>query len=655
MDFSDLPRDMTAAIRIRSPERSAWLFIGLVCTSIVFLVAWRVLLARDRALQEGQAATTSLVRTLADQAHTTIQVADMVVSGLGERLEAGGTSDAMLARVSRVATMRVQASHLLRTVSVEAADGRTIAGTVPADRVDEDATDRSYFAYHATHDDHLTRVGPPSRGRSGDWSITVSRRFDQPGGGFGGVVLATIDLATFGSVYSSFDIGRRGSITLLHDDGTVLMRVPPAPDLIGRSVAESPMYRHYRASAGAGALDGPAAFDQRPVYESFRKVEDYPLVVSVARARSDILASWRAETATGLACAGVVAMLLGALGWRLTEQIRLRHRADVAVRSSERQFRLLADHSTDLIVLLDAEHRALYASPASLAVLGLAPDAVVGCSVLGLMHPEDREALAKTLADIAVDGTAPPVSCRVQRQGSELWVEAQGRRLEREPGIVLAFRDITERKQAEAALHQANNQLQRMVMLDGMTGIANRRCFDLVLAKEFRRNVRHEAPLALLLIDVDHFKRFNDRYGHLAGDACLKQVAEAVGLQMRRPGDLAARYGGEEFAAILPDTDERGALVQAERIQTAIRALRIEHGSVPGRVVSISIGVAVVWPRGDQEAALADLMQRADRAMYRAKATGRDRICLDTAPLEEESARLLLSAESPSQAETVTL
>lgn len=289
---------------------------------------------------------------------------------------------------------------------------------------------------------------------------------------------------------------------------------------------------------------------------------------------------------------------------------------------------MLADNSTDLITLLGPDLRRIYVSPASETMLGYAPHELIGLHPHELAHAEDKHTLASTMEIVSKHGHAPPVSYRARRKdGSYVWVEAIVRSLGKGNGLVFAIRDIAQRKITEARLQQANEQLERQVMLDGLTGIANRRCFDLNLQKEFRRASRAELPLALLLIDVDHFKAFNDLYGHPAGDECLRVIAIAIEQQTRRPGDLTARYGGEEFAVLLPETESAGAMQLAERVRNAVRLLSIKHSGNPQQFATISIGVAVVWPPSPAVNA-SDLVQQADTALYQAKSLGRDQVFL---------------------------
>ena len=179
----------------------------------------------------------------------------------------------------------------------------------------------------------------------------------------------------------------------------------------------------------------------------------------------------------------------------------------------------------------------------------------------------------------------------------------------------------------QAELEKKNSELQRLSCLDGLTGIANRRRFDEYLEQEWLRAARDGRRLALILIDIDHFKAYNDNYGHQGGDACLKQVARTLDGELKRAADVAARYGGEEFVVVLPDTDSQGAGVIAEKLRGAIEALHIEHThSKTALHVTISLGVASTVPR--EGGIPAALIEMADEALYKAKESGRNKVCL---------------------------
>jgi diguanylate cyclase (GGDEF)-like protein len=179
--------------------------------------------------------------------------------------------------------------------------------------------------------------------------------------------------------------------------------------------------------------------------------------------------------------------------------------------------------------------------------------------------------------------------------------------------------------QASRELERANRELELRSHMDGLTGIANRRHFDVVLQREWRRCAREGVPLSLLFMDVDCFKQYNDNYGHLKGDQCLKDIAQALRHCLQRAADLGARYGGEEFAVILSGTDTGPAMKLAENVRQTIEALAIAHEySGAAKQVTASIGCATLVPRADQSPD--SLISLADTALYRAKSTGRNRV-----------------------------
>jgi diguanylate cyclase (GGDEF)-like protein/PAS domain S-box-containing protein len=192
-------------------------------------------------------------------------------------------------------------------------------------------------------------------------------------------------------------------------------------------------------------------------------------------------------------------------------------------------------------------------------------------------------------------------------------------------GLIEGFKDITERKRMEEELQKANRELQRLTVIDGLTQIANRRRFDESLQREWSRMARDKKPLSLIMCDVDCFKLYNDNYGHLLGDDCLRLVARVINDCSNRPGDLAARYGGEEFAVLLPDTDTEGAVHVAESIRTKVQELKIVHAFSPAHeYVTLSLGVFSVIPEHGSNPQ--SLVEASDRALYEAKRAGRNQV-----------------------------
>jgi len=211
-------------------------------------------------------------------------------------------------------------------------------------------------------------------------------------------------------------------------------------------------------------------------------------------------------------------------------------------------------------------------------------------------------------------------------------------------GRVWFFRDITGRKLAEQQLKDAYRTVEALAGMDSLTGLANRRRFDECIEAEWQRAVRDRKPLSMLLMDVDLFKLYNDTYGHLAGDRCLKEIAHAALDTVKRPGDLVARFGGEEFAVVLPGTENDGAMRLALEVCGALRSKKLPHPASPHQIATISIGCATAMPARGQ-AALA-LIELADKFLYRAKREGRNRVC--NGNLEQEGAQDSVLAEPAS-------
>ncbi len=288
---------------------------------------------------------------------------------------------------------------------------------------------------------------------------------------------------------------------------------------------------------------------------------------------------------------------------------------------------IVDDSPTNIEVLskvLEADYEVLFAMDGAHAVaLALAemPDLIL----LDVMMPHlDGYDVCRLLRDHPSTSTIPVVF--VTGLDDEA-AESRGLELGAVDYLTKPFNAtiVRARVRNQIALKQTRDELRRLSVTDGLTQVANRSHFDGVLEMECRRLARSGGRLGLIMIDIDYFKLFNDTYGHLAGDDCLRRVATVLGTSTRRGSDLTARYGGEEFACILPDTDETGTRVVAERMQAGVAALGISHGaSLVAPVVTLSIGLANVLCRPGTSGV--DIVALADTALYRAKEGGRNRI-----------------------------
>jgi diguanylate cyclase (GGDEF)-like protein/PAS domain S-box-containing protein len=297
--------------------------------------------------------------------------------------------------------------------------------------------------------------------------------------------------------------------------------------------------------------------------------------------------------------------------------------------TSETRFRSLAEASRDVIILSELSGKRKYVSPAMTELLGWDQEELIEQHYAKIIHDEDKPRVQEFMQQLRVGGGMTPVAYRCRkRDGQYLWLEATARLLSdpqtEEPyGFVYVLRDISDRKAAEQKMQEAFQTAERLAMMDGLTGVANRRLLDQTLSREWISSRRDRTPLSVLLIDVDCFKAFNDQYGHLEGDECLCRVASRMQAVLRRPLDLLARYGGEEFVAVLPNTPADGAEAIAELLRKVVQDCNIPHTGSPHSIVTISVGCATQVACESSNTNM--LLSSADAALYVAKSTGRNR------------------------------
>ena len=286
----------------------------------------------------------------------------------------------------------------------------------------------------------------------------------------------------------------------------------------------------------------------------------------------------------------------------------------------------------DRLVVCNRRYRELYAESAPAMALGARFEDILRH---GLEHGQYPQAMGREAAWLAarLERHRRPGPPETQELPGNRWLRID-ERVTSDGGVAGVRTDVTELVRREQQLMELNRQLdeararlEQLSETDALTGIANRRQFDRRLDDEWARMSRYGGALTLMLFDVDHFKRYNDRYGHQAGDHCLRRVAEILAACARRPGDLVARYGGEEFAFLLPYTDVDAAARVAARVMSAMDAAALEHLDAPTAAhITLSAGIAQ-----SRDGAVADaqaLLAAADRALYRAKETGRHRVVI---------------------------
>ena len=471
-----------------------------ILLALVLLVLWgavaEVLLnARSSDLRRASDEASNIVAAVTQDIDRNLELYDLSIRGALEGVQNPVVMAADKQLRHLILFDRAATAPYLGQILVLDSSGAVIADSSSVETTPLNYADQDYFRIHAEQPNFGLFVSRPFTSRGdGTQFIALSRRITNRDGTFGGVVAGTLRLDYIRQLFRQMKLGHNGSLTLFRDDGTVVMREPYEPALIG--VRQSPPHLFdLLRQAPDGEYQAKALLDGTERLYHYRRVGSLPLVQNVGLAIDDIFEQW----------------------WR---------RASIIT-------------------------------------------SVVAVCCLVIVH------------------------------------------------LMLALRrELQRRSKAEAALMQ-------LVEIDGLTGLANRRCLDRILAAEWQRAVDHDAPLGLLMVDADWFKAYNDTFGHAQGDVVLRTLADCLRAAAYRPGDLAARFGGEEFTLVLPLTDAAGALKVAERLRQAVAALCIHHPDSPVGHVTVSIGVASLIGRRDRNAA--DLVVAADEALYASKASGRNR------------------------------
>jgi diguanylate cyclase (GGDEF)-like protein/PAS domain S-box-containing protein len=609
---------------VRFPMFWIGLLGGLAAAGLVVLCGLILWDGRRDAEAQADRAAKNMVSAVEQDIARTIGNFDLSLQGVIQGLDEPevtpltGKARAMALFDNAATAPYLNAIFILDEDGKVAEGSRTFASTIT------DFSDRDYFAVHRDNPDTGLYLSPPLRSRvNGGWIMAISRRISKPDGSFGGVVMGTIQLAYFQALFEHLSLGPNDTISLVRDDGTLMARKPYQQFQIGHSLSNTALFRNY-PDARSGHFDTVAATDGIPRRYTFSRVKELPLVVTVGTSIADIYAPWRQKALMiGSAMAGLLLATI-ALAILLSHELIKRKRADALLRDSEARYRHLADNSSDAIILRDPQGKRKYASSAFFPMLGRTPEEMGPHGLEPWLHPDSLATPPKTLQRLRTGEQRVVALLQYGHpDGHWMWLEAISSGIFDENGnmteIVTNLRDVTRRKAAE-------DKLAAAAVTDGMTGLGNRRAFDERLEQEWQRAIRAQSSLALLMIDVDYFKAYNDTFGHLQGDGALTLVSACITENLRRPADFAARYGGEEFVVILPDTDDVGAFHVAENIRKAVAARGLAHPSNPTAVLTASIGLTSRRPVPGSEAS--NLIQLADAALYQAKQNGRNQTVL---------------------------
>jgi diguanylate cyclase (GGDEF)-like protein len=460
-----------------------------VCAVLIGTEIWQLWRVYNDNLRQNDVITWNTAQSLAGQAETTLRTADTIVASLVERVEAEGTGPEAKSRLYHLMTSLAAALPAIHEMGIMDSHGDAVVKSLIANPAGLNYSEREYYRYHRTHPDRESYIGERITSKiDGAQSITVTRRYNNPDGSFGGVVVTSVSLAFFQHLFGQIQAKSGGIISLLADDGAILAHSPDLPKGSDQVVGE--LKQKLRDDPAGGSVAYTSGLDGVKRRGSYQHLSHFPLTTLVSQSDWDIQAPWRAE-----------------LEWH----------------------------------------------------------GIILCCVIVVV-------------------------------------------------IGLGGRAIT-----------ATNMLAEQAMQDSLTGLANRRCFDERIERDMQRVARSGQPVSVIMIDIDHFKDFNDCFGHPAGDECLRRVARTIQGSLRRQGEFAARYGGEEIAVLLPGCDGPRAAALAETMLHAVRGMAVRQAGHLDDVVTFSAGVATYVPGRDPEDAQA-LVEMADTALYAAKAAGRNRV-----------------------------
>ncbi|TDP44036.1 diguanylate cyclase [Zavarzinia compransoris] len=491
-------------------------FVALACLSLVGLEGFRQWTARENRIEAIYRETANLAGSLSQQATNSLQITDAVLRDIADRYGDGSALDDDARQRLRAAMVGRTASFpLLQGLFIMDEHGDPVVTSVPDPQPRFNYSDRAYFDYHRGHAEISLHIGEAVLSKtSGNWIITVTRRLNKPDGSFNGVVLASISLDFFKRFYDGFDVGERGVITLVRGDGRILMRKPFEEATLGKSMLNGPVFRDLLPRGPTGNAETVSSIDGIRRFLSFRRVEDFPLVIIVALSTDEALASWRAATWQGMGTAIALSLFLAYLGLAMARQARQRDRAEQAVTASEASYRLLAENASDLVLKLDADGQPTYASPSCADILGYEPGPFVTLPYGGLVHPDDLPRLLAIMKAVAKNGHGSATTRVRHRKGHYIWLETSLRYIPAERGFIAAARDVSERRAVEDRLAATSRALdERRHRIDLIGRMAQRLpcCRDI---REFSVTVECFVPQILPGV-AGAFYLFTAGKGHL--------------------------------------------------------------------------------------------------------------------------------------------
>jgi diguanylate cyclase (GGDEF)-like protein len=616
---------------------SAWLraslqpatFFGLLLIAACWIGLYFVLsLERSKTLENATQQTATLARLFDDYTSRTLQGIDQTLLLFREAYE----SDPSHFELTRLSDQAHVIRDLTMQVALVGADGFMIASTAAKSASPLYLGDREHFHAHIDRTVDELYISKPVLGRvSGQWSIQLSRRLRDPDGSFGGIIVASLNPSFVDKFASTLDIGPHGTVTVRRQDGIILASHGFSGPSVGYYVMQ-PALKAALAQSQVGHYWGGGAVDGINRLVGYHVLKEFPLIVLIGLADTDIFADYERHRVVYVGVAAVLTLLiLAAIGGSIRRQKRLDDvrdeldRSERRAREKSRELEVTLDHMSQGIIMSDANNNIPVINRRAIDLLGL-PDSFR----TEKLRAGDIISYLWTAGEYGVDGNLLDPAIRdFLKPGRQHSINLPLYQRTRPNGTVLEFQnatlpdgatvrtitDITERKRAE-------QEILRLAHHDPVTDAANRNLLRERIEQAIARMNKTGENFALLCVDLDHFKAVNDMMGHMIGDALLRKVAERL-RQCVRAGDTVARLGGDEFVILQAAVSETADVANlANHILKSVVAPYEVNGSPV--MVGTSIGIAMA-PRDG--ATMDDLLGHADLALYRAKADGRNDFC----------------------------
>ncbi|KAF0812532.1 putative diguanylate cyclase YdaM [Andreprevotia sp. IGB-42] len=610
-----------------SSRQSAMIsLIGLLFgLGMVFILGYQVSSSYRAEVDRARNDVDIQGQVLAGQLSSALRESDLILHDLEQRLNVGDLARADLGENRNQIVQHILAEKLalisqadnIGLVNAEAAiTHRAVADT------DGGLLDRDYFTLMRDnpHKERLySRLITDSK--TGARGIVVARRVESGEKGFAGLIVASLPSKHFERLLGQLTLGAHGRVMLLDNQmGVIASYTPHAASAALKP--DSTIVRQLAAGSGEGksAVLVQSRADQATREISYRHVEGTPFVLLVSKSSDDYLASWREATLYYLLGGGLLltmALLMSYFFWRSHRLARTLAQKESKLNASEARFRQMIETTPVALVLARRpDFFITYVNQRAADLFDMPQAAALSMRAFELYL--NRLDFMDQMEQLQGGKTIRAVEMRLQRQNGEpFWgtLSLSEVSTSESSTVVLGIVDITERKQMEV-------ELKRRATTDSLSGLANRAHFMESANQELARAERYRRPLSLLMVDIDHFKRINDTFGHDVGDKAIRALSD-ICRGILRDVDLLARLGGEEFAALLPETARDHAVSVAERLRIAIEANVIITDD--GQEVRFTSSIGVTQLR-DGDTLVDDLLKRADNALYYSKHHGRNKV-----------------------------